>query len=83
MAVALDLVLEGADHLAMAEIAALADVNVAARKLKRRVGPHAVHLFDGRFQVEQRRDLHEAADGDHEEDADEEERASISRKVRG
>ena len=48
MAVALDLVAQRADHLAVAEIAALADVDVAAGKLERRVGPHALHLLDRR-----------------------------------
>ena len=48
MAVALDLVAERADHLAVAEIAAFADVNVAAGKLERRIGPHTLDLFDGR-----------------------------------
>ena len=68
--VAFHLILEGADHLAVAEIAALADVDVPARQLQRRVGAHPVHLLDGRLQVEQRRDLDEAADGDHEENAE-------------
>ena len=46
VAVALDLVAQRADHLAVADVAALADVDVAAGQLERRVGPHALHLLD-------------------------------------
>ena len=46
VAVALDLVAERADHLAVADVAALADVDVAAGQLERRVGPHALDLLD-------------------------------------
>ena len=72
MAVALDLVAQRADHLRVAEIAALAHVDVASGELERRVGPHAVDLFDRVLQVEQRHDLDEAADRDHDQDADDE-----------
>ncbi len=46
VAVAFDLVAERADHLAVADVAALADVDVAAREFERRVGAHALHLLD-------------------------------------
>ena len=46
VAVALDLVAQRADHLAVAAVAALADVDVAPGQLERRVGPHALHLLD-------------------------------------
>ena len=72
MAVALDLVAKRADHLAVADIAALADVDVAPGELERRIGPHALHLLDGRGEPVERRDLDDAADGDGDEDADEE-----------
>jgi hypothetical protein len=62
MAVALDLVPEGADHLAVADIAAFADVDVATGKLQRRVGTHPFHLLDGVLEIEERRDLDDAAD---------------------
>ena len=62
VAVALDLVAERPDHLAVADVAALADVDVAAGQFERRVGPHALHLLDGVLEVEQRRDLDDAAD---------------------
>jgi hypothetical protein len=70
VAVALDLVAEGADLLAVADIAALADVDVAAGELEWRVGPHALHALDRRFDREQRDDLHQAADrhGDQGQD---------------
>ena len=67
MAVALDLVAERPDHLRMAEIAALTNVDVAARKLERRVRPHAVDLLDRALEIEQRRDFDEATDRDHHE----------------
>ena len=70
MAVALDLVAERADHLAMTEVATLAHIDVAAGKLERRVGPHAFDLLDGRGEPEQGRDLEQAADGDDDENAD-------------
>ena len=55
--VALDLVAHRADHLAVAEVAALADVDVAARELERRVGPHALDILDRALEVEERHDL--------------------------
>ena len=72
VAVALDLVAQRPDHLAVADVAALADVDVAAGELERRVGPHALDLLDRALEVEQRRDLDDAADRDHEQDADDE-----------
>src|SRR5204863_3617711 len=62
VAVALDLVAEGADLLAVAEVAALADVDVAADELERRIRPHALDALDRRFDREQRDDLHQTAD---------------------
>ena len=53
----------GPDHLAVADIAALADVDVAPRQLQRVIGSHSLHLLDGALQVEERGDLHDAADG--------------------
>ena len=79
MAVALDLVAQRADHLAVAHIAAFADIDVAPGKLERRIGPHALDLLDGRVEPEQRRDLDDAADRDDDEDADEEQDEFFSR----
>src|SRR6185312_14084519 len=56
----------------MAEIAALAHVDVAAGEFERRVGPHAVDLLDRVLQVEQGHDLDEAADRDDDQDSDHE-----------
>ena len=70
MAVALDLVAEGADHLAVAVVAALADVDVAARELERRIGPDALDLLDRRLDGEQRHDLDQAADRDRDQGED-------------
>src|SRR3546814_5911425 len=64
MAIAFDLVAERADHLAVAAIAALADIDVAPRQFERGIGPHAVDLFDRIVDPEQGRDLDDAADGD-------------------
>ena len=78
MAVTLDLVAQCADHLAVAKVAAFAHVDVAAGELERRVRPHALHGLDGALQIEERDDLDQAADGDHDENAeDEEERALL------
>jgi hypothetical protein len=62
--VALDLVAEGPDHLAMAGVAALADVEVAAGELERAVGAHALDPLDRALDREQRHDLDQAADRD-------------------
>src|SRR5438128_11905223 len=64
MAIALDLVTQRADHLRMAVVTALAHVDVPAGELERRVGPHAIDLFDRALEVEQRRDLDQTADRD-------------------
>src|SRR5882724_11861960 len=65
--VALDFVAEGPDHLRMAEITALADIDVAARQFERRVGPHALHFFNGVLQPKKWCDFHNAAYGDHKQ----------------
>jgi hypothetical protein len=70
MAVALDLVPQRPDHLAVAKVAAFAHIDVAAGELEGRVGPHALHGFDGALQVEERNDLDQAADGHHDENGD-------------
>ena len=67
VAVALDLVAERADHLAVAAVAALADIDVAAGELERRIGPHSLDLLDGRVDPEQRCDLDDSADRDHQQ----------------
>ena len=72
MAVPLDLVTQRTDHLRVAEIAALSYVDVAPGELERGVRPHAVDLFDRILQVEQRHDLDEAADRNHDQDTDDE-----------
>ena len=70
VAVALDLVAQCADHLAVTAVTAFAHVDVPAGLLERRVGPHALHLLDRAVDPEQRRDLHQAADRDDHQDAD-------------
>ena len=72
--VPLHLVAQRADHLAVAGVAAFADVDVAPGKLQRRVQPHVRRLLDRLVDGEERRDLDDAADarrgddGDHESD---------------
>src|SRR4051794_11269006 len=68
--IALDLVAQRADHLRMAVVTALAHIDVATGELERRVGPHAIDLFDRALEIEQRRDLNEAADRNHDQHAD-------------
>ena len=48
----------------MAEITALAHIDVAAGKLERRVGPDTVDYLDRALQIEQRCDLDQTADRD-------------------
>jgi hypothetical protein len=67
--VAFDLVTQRPHHLRMAEIAALADIDVAPGEFERCIGPHALDGFDGALEIEQGRDLDEAADRDDENDA--------------
>jgi hypothetical protein len=43
-------------------------------KLQRRVGPHPFHLLDGVLEIEERRDLDDAADADDHEGADQKQR---------
>ena len=71
-AVALDLVAQRADHLRMAGVAALADVDVAARQLERRVDPHVGRVLDRLVDGEERRDLDDAADAGDGDDAEHE-----------
>ncbi len=62
VAVALDLGAERPDHLRVAVVAALADVDVAAGELQRRVGLQARHRLGDRLLEGERHDLHQAAD---------------------
>src|SRR5262249_40814696 len=48
----------------------LADVDVAARELERRIEPHVGRVFDRLMDGEERRDLDEAADARDQDDAD-------------
>jgi hypothetical protein len=54
----------------MAEIAALADIDIPAGQFERRIRPHALDLFDGGFDPEERSYLHQAANRDHKKDPD-------------
>src|SRR5579872_2581970 len=67
--IAFDLVTQRADHLGMAKVAPFPDIDVAAGQLQRRVRPHAVDHFDRAFEVEQRCDLDQAANGDDSQDS--------------
>ncbi len=62
--VALHLVAQRADLLAVAGVAALAHIDVAAALLERRIGAHAFHMLDRRLDGEQRHHLDDAADRD-------------------
>src|SRR6185437_1823452 len=66
--VAVDFVAQCSDHLRMTGIAALTDVDVAPRQLKRRIEPHVRVLLDRLMDGEERRDFDQAADaGDHDD----------------
>ena len=65
-AIALYLVPQRPDHLAVTDVAAFADVDVPARKLQRRIWPHTRDLLDRILQIEQRRDFDQTTDGDHD-----------------
>ena len=71
-AVALDLVAQGADHLRVAGVAALADVDVAAGQLERRVDAHVGRVLDRLVDGEERRDLDHAADAGDGDDGERE-----------
>nr|AZF98843.1 hypothetical protein [Mesorhizobium ciceri] len=77
MAIALNFVAERPDHLAMTEVAALAHIDVAPDKFERRIGAHAFHLLDRIVEIEERRDLDDAADRHHEQRANEKKRGVL------
>lgn len=56
----------------MAGIAALANVNIAARKLQWRIDAHIGCVFHGLVNGEKRRDFHDAADARHDDDTEHE-----------
>ncbi len=64
MAIALHLVAERTDHLAVTGVAPLADIDVASCLFERGIGPHAFDLLDRIIDPEQRGNLHNAADRD-------------------
>lgn len=78
MAVAFHFIAERTDHLAVAKVAAFTHVDVTARKLQRRVGAHALHFLDGVFEIEERCDFNDAADRDHGERCDQQQRCVFS-----
>src|SRR6476660_10100465 len=63
--VALHLVAQCPDHLRMASIATLADVDVTTCDFERRKNPHARRVLDGLMDREQRDTLDSAADTGH------------------
>src|SRR5437870_5780193 len=71
MAVALHLVAERPDHLAVAEVASLAHVDVASGELERRVRAHALDLLDRVVEIEERRDFDDTADSHDQQGSDE------------
>src|SRR5271154_5496374 len=53
----------------MTEVATFADIDVSAGQLQRRIRANAVHYLNGALEIEQRGDLHEAADRDDRENS--------------
>ena len=74
MAVAFHFIAERADHLAVAEVAALTHIDVTACQFQRRVGAHTLHLLDGVFEIEERRNFNDATDRDHGKRCDQQQR---------
>src|SRR5262249_38484408 len=70
VSVTFDLVAQRPDHLAVTVVAALAPIDVASDLLARRVGARAVTLFKRAVDQEQSRYLHNAADRDDDQNAD-------------
>jgi hypothetical protein len=68
VAVAQRLGVEGADHLRVAVVATLFHVHIATGQLQRRVGLEALHRLRGGLLEEQRHDLDQPADRDHQND---------------
>ena len=66
MAVAQFLVAERTNHLRVTGVAAFTGIHVAAALLQRGVGTHALDLFNGFIDEEQRRDFHQTADADRQ-----------------
>src|SRR5690606_26884207 len=71
--VALHLVLEGPHLLAVAQVAALADVDIAAGELQRRVGTNPFDALDRGLDREQGNDLDQTADRHGDQGQDDEE----------
>src|SRR4051794_33546276 len=69
-AVPFNLVAQGPDHLGMAGVATLADIDVAACDFGGGVAPHARRVFDGLMDCEQRDNLARAADAGHAYDGE-------------
>ena len=65
----------------MADIAAFTDVDIAPGQFERAVGPHAVDILDGVFEVEQGRDFHDAANGYRQKREDEEQRGAFFKQL--
>ncbi|CKX68399.1 Uncharacterised protein [Mycobacterium tuberculosis] len=70
--VALDFIAQRTDHLRMAEIATLADIDIAPGQLEGSVRPHAVDLLDRALQVEQWCYFNETTDRNNCENSDNE-----------
>src|SRR5690242_18081998 len=77
MTIALDLVPEWPDHLAVAEVAALTHIDIAAGEFERRVRPHAFDLLDRIVEIEERGDLDDAADRHHQKGTNEKKRGVL------
>ena len=67
MAVAFQFITEGAHHLAMAQIATFAHIDIAPHLLEWCVGPHALYAFNGGFHCKKRHNLHQTADGNRQQ----------------
>src|SRR4051794_7559793 len=69
VAIALNFVAQRPDHLRMAEVATLADIDVSAGQFERRIWPNAIDSLDRALEVEKRGDLDQTAYSDDSENS--------------
>ena len=72
VAVALGFGAERADHLRVAVVTPLSDIDVAAKLFERGVGTDALHFLDRRVEIKERCDFDDTTDADRHQDADRE-----------
>ena len=77
VAIAFDLVAERTDHLAVAQVAPLADIDIATGLLERGVGTNPLHLLDGVIEPEQWRDFDDTPE-DHRHEGEDPQQGDVA-----